>query len=175
METKEITRMGMLVALAMLLSYVETLLPQFVPVPGIKLGLANTASLFALYTLSFHDALIVSLVRTSLSAVLFGNVVSLLYSVSGAVISLLVMWVVKGLFKSVILSSTLGGVTHNAVQLTLAVLVTKSKALMYYLPLLVISGIVTGYVIGLISSSLLERTDDILSPPEKEKRLQNGE
>lgn len=174
METKEITRMGMLVALAMLLSYVETLLPQFVPVPGIKLGLANTASLFALYTLSFRDALIVSLVRTSLSAVLFGNVVSLLYSVSGAVISLLVMWAVKILFKSVILSSTSGGVTHNTVQLTLAVLVTKSKALLYYLPLLVISGIVTGYVIGLISSSLLERTEDILSPHGKEKRLQNG-
>ncbi len=85
-ETKRIARMGMLTALSLLLSYVESLLPSFFAVPGIKLGLANTAVVFALYTLTFSDALLVSIMRVLISSLLFGNVLSLLYSFSGALL-----------------------------------------------------------------------------------------
>ena len=77
METKRITRMGMLVALSLILSYVEMLLPSFIPIPGIKLGLANIAIVFALYTLPFSDALFISILRVFISCLLFGNVLSL--------------------------------------------------------------------------------------------------
>lgn len=175
METKEITRIGMLVALGMLLSYIETLLPQFIPVPGIKLGLANSAVLFALYTLSFRDAVIVSGVRVFLSSLLFGNVLSLLYSLSGALLSLLVMGALKRLGGGTVLVSTTGGVMHNAAQLLVAICVTKSSALIYYLPPLFLSGGITGYVIGIITDILIERTEEVLFPINDKKRLLNDQ
>lgn len=175
METKEITRMGMLVALGMLLSYIETLLPAFIPVPGIKLGLANSAVLFALYTLSFRDAVIVSGVRVFLSSLLFGNVLSLLYSLSGAISSLLVMGALKRLGGRTVFVSTTGGVMHNAAQLLVAICVTKSSALIYYLPPLFLSGGITGYVIGIITDILIERTEEVLFPVNDKKRLLNDQ
>lgn len=175
METKEITRIGMLVALGMLLSYIETLLPQFIPVPGIKLGLANSAVLFALYTLPFRDAVIVSGVRVFLSSLLFGNVLSLLYSLSGALLSLIVMGALKRLGGGTVLVSTTGGVMHNAAQLLVAICVTKSSALIYYLPPLFLSGGITGYVIGIITDILIERTEEVLFPINDKKRLLNDQ
>lgn len=175
METKEITRMGMLVALGMLLSYVETLLPQFIPVPGIKLGLANSAVLFALYFLSVRDALIVSALRVFLSSVLFGNVLSFLYSASGALLSLLVMAAIKRAGGKPVTVSIVGALTHNGAQLIIAMLLTKSTALIYYLPPLVLSGGITGYVIGIITDKLIERTGDVLFPIDEKKRLQSDE
>ena len=88
METRKIARMGLLVALSMILSYVESLIPAFVAVPGVKVGLANIVVIFALYTLGPIEALTVSLLRVILSSFLFGSVLSLLYSLSGALLSL---------------------------------------------------------------------------------------
>lgn len=159
METKEITRISLLTSLSLLLSYIETLLPSFVPVPGIKLGLANTAVVFALYTLSFPDALLVSLLRVFISSLLFGNVLSLVYSLSGAVVSFLVMALLRKLKAGEIAVSISGGISHNGAQLAAAVVILKSTALTYYLPVLTVSGIVTGGLIGFISSIVLKRIE----------------
>ncbi len=160
METKRITRMGMLVALSLILSYVEMLLPSFIPVPGIKLGLANIAVVFALYTLPFSDVLFISVLRVFISSLLFGNVLSLLYSFSGALLSLLVMGILKKTGVNETALSTVGGVVHNASQLMVASLVIKSSALMYYLPFLIPAGAVTGFLIGIITGKLLERLEE---------------
>lgn len=156
-ETKRIARMGMLTALSLLLSYVESLLPSFFTIPGIKLGLANTAVVFALYTLTFSDALLVSVMRVLISSLLFGNVLSLLYSFSGALLSLVVMAVIKKTGMRVQAVSITGGIVHNVAQLLVAMAVVKSTALRYYLPFLLLSGALTGFAIGEASSLILVR------------------
>lgn len=166
-ETKRITRMGMLTALSLLLSYVETLLPSFFTVPGIKLGLANTAVVFALYTLSVRDAFFISIMRVVISCVLFGNVLSLLYSFSGAAMSFIVMAVMKKLKLSVCAVSITGGIVHNCTQLLVAMLVIGSTALEYYLPFLLVSGALTGFAIGEAASLVLthlEGDSSLFSP-----------
>ena len=160
METKRITRMGMLVALSLILSYVEMLLPSFIPIPGIKLGLANIAIVFALYTLPFSDALFISILRVFISCLLFGNVLSLLYSLSGALMSLFVMVILRALNAGEVPVSTVGGVVHSVTQLGVAMLFMKSTALLYYLPFLILSGAVTGFVIGIVTRSLRERMEE---------------
>ncbi len=156
-DTRETARMGMLTALSLLLSYVESLLPSFFTVPGIKLGLANTAVVFALYTLPLGDALLVSIMRVIISSLLFGNVLSLLYSFSGALLSLLVMALMKRTGTSVQAVSITGGIVHNTAQLLVAAAVVRSTALSYYLPFLLISGAITGFAIGEASSLVLTR------------------
>ncbi len=164
METRRITRMGMLTSLSLILSYIEMLLPSFIPVPGIKLGLANIAIVFALYTLPFSDTLFISVLRVFLSSLLFGNVLSLLYSLSGALVSLFIMALFKTMKVGETTVSTVGGVVHNTAQLGVAILFVKSNALIYYLPFLILSGAFTGFLIGVVTSVLLHRLEE-----EKEK------
>lgn len=158
-DTGRIARMGMLTSLSLLLSYVESLLPSFFTVPGIKLGLANTAVVFALYTLPLQDVLLVSIMRVVISSLLFGNVLSLVYSFSGALLSLLVMALMKRTGMSVQAVSITGGIVHNTAQLLVAAAVVRSTALGYYLPFLLLSGAVTGFAIGEASSLVLTRME----------------
>ena len=161
METRKIARMGLLVALAMILSYVESLIPAFVAVPGVKVGLANIVVIFALYTLGPVEALTVSLLRVILSSFLFGSILSLLYSLSGALLSLGGMIVMKKLkiFSTLVVSVT-GGVLHNVGQILVACLVLETDVLLYYLPVLILSGVVTGAVIGIIGSLVIKRLEN---------------
>ena len=161
METRKIARMGLLVALSMILSYVESLIPAFVAVPGVKVGLANIVVIFALYTLGPIEALIVSLLRVILSSFLFGSVLSLLYSLSGALLSLGGMILMKKLkiFSTTVVSLT-GGVLHNVGQILVACLVLETDVLLYYLPVLILSGVITGAVIGIIASLVIKRLEN---------------
>ncbi|MCI6116026.1 MAG: Gx transporter family protein [Spirochaetales bacterium] len=161
METRKIARMGLLVALSMILSYVESLIPAFVAVPGVKVGLANIVVIFALYTLGPIEALIVSLLRVILSSFLFGSVLSLLYSLSGALLSLGGMILMKKLkiFSTTVVSVT-GGVLHNVGQILVACLVLETDVLLYYLPVLILSGVITGAVIGIIASLVIMRLEN---------------
>ena len=158
MDTRRVVHMGMLVALAMILSFVESQIPAFVAIPGVKIGLANIAVVFALYTLGFRDALAVSLTRVVLSALLFGNVVSGLYSLCGALLSLAAMALLRrtGLFGVVGVSVT-GAVSHNLGQTAAAWLILRSRAIAYYLPFLLISAVAGGVVIGIVSAVLVIR------------------
>ena len=161
METRKIARMGLLVALSMILSYVESLIPASVAVPGVKVGLANIVVIFALYTLGPIEALIVSLLRVILSSFLFGSVLSLLYSLSGALLSLSGMILMKKLkiFSTTVVSVT-GGVLHNVGQILVACLVLETDVLLYYLPVLILSGVITGAVIGIIASLVIKRLEN---------------
>ena len=158
METRSVVHMGMLVALAMILSFIESQIPAFVAIPGMKIGLANIAVVFALYTLGFRDALAVSLTRVVLSALLFGSVLSGLYSLCGALLSLTVMALLHrtGLF-GVVGVSVSGAVSHNLGQTAAAWLILRTRAIVYYLPFLLMSAVAGGIVIGLVSAVLVAR------------------
>ncbi len=161
MKTRKITVMAMTIAVAMILSYIESQIPPlFTAVPGIKMGLANTAVVFALYKLGWKEAGLISLLRVFLVSVMFSplGVMGLFYSLAGAVLSLLVMIGLKatGLFSSVAVSVA-GGVFHNVGQIGMACILLKTKEIVYYLPVLALSGIVAGVLIGLVAAVLVKR------------------
>lgn len=161
MKTKRLTVMAMTVAVAMILSYVESQIPPiFTAVPGIKMGLANIAVVFALYKLGWKEAALVSLLRVFLVTLLFSplGVMGLFYSLAGAVLSLLGMIALKatGLFSSVAVSVA-GGVLHNVGQIGMACVLLKTSELVYYLPVLALSGILAGVLIGVLAAILVKR------------------
>ena len=160
-KTRRITVMAMTVAVAMILSYVESQIPPiFTAVPGIKMGLANIAVVFALYKLGWREAALVSLLRVFLVSVLFSplGVMGLPYSLAGAVLSLVGMIALRscGLFSSVAVS-VVGGVLHNVGQIAMACLLLKTAQLVYYLPFLALSGILAGVLIGVLAAILVKR------------------
>ena len=151
--------MAMTIAVAMILSYIESQIPPlFTAVPGIKMGLANIAVVFALYKLGWKEAVGVSLIRVVLVSILFGTVASLFYSLAGAVLSLLGMGLLKktGRFTEIVVSVA-GGVLHNIGQIAMACILLETDALKYYLPFLLVSGILAGVVIGVVSAILVRR------------------
>ena len=150
------TTLALLVAVGMILSYIESLVPPLVAVPGVKLGLSNIATVFALYALGVPSAVSVSLLRVCLSALLFGNSVSFIYSLSGAVLAILFMALLRkvGLFSAVGVS-VVGGVAHNAGQVLAAVLVMENAAISYYLIPLAVSGTLAGVAVGIAAGILV--------------------
>ena len=147
----------------MILSFVESLIPPLVAVPGVKIGLANIVTVFLLYTLGWRAAGCVSLIRVLLSALLFGNVQSLIFALSGAVLSFIVMVVVKKLLPfGKVGVSVLGAVAHNAGQVAAAVIVMETAALAYYFIPLVISGTVAGVFVGILAAILTIRLEKII-------------
>ena len=150
--------MALTVSLAMILSFVESQIPAFVAIPGIKMGLANIAVVFALYKFGWKEAAVISLIRVFLVSLLFGNAAALMYSAAGAILSLAGMIVMKrtGLFSCTAVSVA-GGVLHNAGQILMACLVLETARLTYYLPILIISGTLAGIVIGVVSAILIDR------------------
>ena len=156
-STKRITYTGMFVAIAMVFSYLESMIPVNIAVPGIKLGLANMVTIVVMYRLR-----IVSLVRVVLSSLLFGNMTVMVYSMAGAVLSLLVMTLCrkKDLF-GLLGTSILGGVSHNAGQIAMAALLMKSGNIMLYMPVLCISGTIAGVCIGLAGAVLVRKLPSI--------------
>ena len=158
MKTKKITVLALTVALAMILSFIESQIPAFVAIPGVKMGLANIAVVFALYKLGWKEAVLVSLIRVFLVSLLFGTGASLFYSAAGAVLSLLGMIGLKAtkLFSSVPVSVA-GGVLHNVGQIGMACLLLETDVLRYYLPFLMLSGILAGTVIGVVAAIMVKR------------------
>lgn len=163
LSTRQLVTLSALIAVAMILSYVESLIPAFVAIPGVKMGLSNIATIFALYALGWPFAICVSVVRVLLSALLFGNVVSLIYSLSGAALALVFMILLKKLdkFSSVGVSVT-GGVCHNIGQVIAACIVMETTAIAVYIIPLLVSGTIAGVVIGIIAGNLVERVKKYL-------------
>lgn len=157
-KTKRLVTLSAVVAAAMMLSFIEAKIPTFIPVPGVKLGLANIAVIFTMYKFNEGRAAAVSLVRIALSALLFGSVASLIYSLAGAALSLSLMIASRRVFKlHTVGVSIIGGVSHNIGQIAAAALVMGTASIIYYLPVLIISGTLAGIVIGLISNVLIKR------------------
>ena len=152
--------MALTIALAMVLSFVESQIPALIAIPGIKVGLANIAVVFALYKLGAKEAVFVSLIRVALVSLLFGNFASLFYSLAGAVLSLAGMIVLRR-FEAVstVAVSVTGGVLHNVGQIAMACILLETDVIKYYLPFLVLSGTLAGIVIGVVSAIVIKRVN----------------
>ena len=158
MNVKQLTTLSISVSLAMVLSFLESLVPPLVAVPGVKIGISNTVSLFVLYTLGAPSAIAVSLIRVLLSSLLFGSSVSFIYSFSGACLSLFVMIIFKKIACfSPIGVSVLGGVFHNIAQTVAAICVMKTGAIIVYLPPLLVSGVIAGILVGILAGIVLKK------------------
>ena len=158
-RTKKVAFVGVCASLALLLSYVEFLLPPiFAAVPGIKIGLPNVVILYVLYSLGAKHAIAVSFIRIFISAILFGNAMTLAYSVAGAVLSLLVMIILKKIDNfSAVGVSVAGGVSHNLGQILVAVLLLDTPQIGYYMIVLAVTGTVSGILVGLCGAILINR------------------
>lgn len=155
---RKTAELGIFAAVAIIFGYVETLIPVFAGIPGIKLGLANLAVLFLLQKYSFREAALVSVVRILVIGFLFGNLFSILYSLAGAALSLAVMCLMlKKTSFSLVGVSVAGGVAHNTGQLIIAMLIVSNVNLIYYAPALLVSGVVTGVVIGKLTEEVTKR------------------
>lgn len=160
--TKKTAFLGMFVTLALITSYVESLVPFYFGAPGIKLGLANLVTVVVLYRYGWKDAAVVSALRILLSGFLFGNVFSILYSFAGAALSFLVMCLLKKIEGFSILGvSIAGGVFHNLGQIGAAILLMENGNIIYYFPILMVAGIVTGMLIGIGSREVLKRIPEL--------------
>lgn len=158
MKQKKIAYMGLFAAIAIIFGYVESLIPFFAGIPGIKLGLANLSVLFILETYTWKEAALVSMVRILVIGFMFGNMFSILYSMAGATLSLTVMTLMKRFSGFSILGvSVAGGVSHNIGQLIIAALIVENTSLFYYAPVLLISGVITGILIGILTGEVTKR------------------
>ena len=148
---------GMLIALALLLGYVETMLPSL-GLPGVKLGLGNLVTMTGLYTVGITGTVLVSAVRILVTGFTFGNLFSMLYSFGGWLVSILVMALCrKGNWFSPVGISILGGAAHNLGQLTVAAFVVKQVGVFSYFPVLLVSGTAAGMAIGIVGGLIVER------------------
>ncbi len=150
--------LGIFAAVAIIFGYVESLIPVFIGIPGVKLGLANLAVVLILDRYSVKEAALVSVVRILVIGFLFGNMFGILYSLAGAALSLTVMALLRKYGRlSLVGISVAGGVSHNLGQLIVAMLIVENASLIYYFPVLMISGIVTGMLIGWLTQETAKR------------------
>lgn len=155
---KNLAFSGLFLALALILSYVESLIPFFFGVPGMKLGLTNLVIVVVLYCMGPKEAYLISIVRVFLAGFMFGNMFSIIYSLAGAILSLSVMTLLRRTDRlKVITVSAVGGICHNVGQLIVAAIVVETYNIFYYLPVLLIAGLLTGLLIGFISQELILR------------------
>lgn len=156
--SKKVAYYGIFITLALVASYVERLIPFNFGIPGIKLGLANLIILVVLYTMTWKDACYISFIRIILVGLLFGNLFAIIYSLSGGILSLFIMIMLKKTKQFSILGiSVAGGVSHNIGQIIMAALVLENKNMLYYLPILLIFGVIAGVLIGIAAAEVIKR------------------
>lgn len=160
MKTKRVAFLSMCIALSMILSYFESLVPPLMAVPGVKVGLPNLVMVFMLYKIGWKETAIVSILRVILVGILFGTPLSMIYSLVGATLSLIGMILLKktNLFAPVTVS-VVGGILHNIGQIATACFVMDTAQIAYYLPVLLISGTAAGVVIGIVAALILKRLE----------------
>jgi heptaprenyl diphosphate synthase len=158
-KIQKLTLLGLCASVALLLSYVEAMIPPlFSAIPGIKMGLPNVVIVFVLYRYGVRDASLVSVVRLIIVAMLFGTVTTFMYSLAGAVLSLLVMAILKKLdFLSTVGVSVAGGVCHNIGQIIVAMILLNTAEIGYYMIVLAITGTIAGILIGISGAFVLKR------------------
>jgi len=163
LKTRRLALSAMLAALAMIFSYVEALIPVPVPVPGIKLGVANLVIVMAIYKLGFRYAFTINCVRILISGLLFSGVFGMLYSFAGGILSILVMYLLyKTGWFSMVGVSMAGGVAHNLGQLVTAALLVSNVRMMSYFSILLFSGLISGILIGVLATLIYRRLPDMM-------------
>jgi len=158
MKSKKIALYGLFISLAFIFSYIESLIPIPFPVPGIKLGLANLVVVVAMYGIGMKESFVLSMVRILLVGFTFRDPSTLLFSFAGGIFSWLMMAVFKKLrLFSMVGVSIIGGIAHNIGQIIVAVIYVSNTGIIYYLPFLMISGLVSGTLIGILAALVLKR------------------
>ena len=161
-DTKNIARIGMLVAVAFVLSYIESVLPLNLGIPGIKAGLSNIVVVFSIFNFPPLTAFSIAIVRIVLSGLAFGVMSGMFYSLAGGILSFIIMLILKKTRKfSVYGVSVAGGVSHNIGQLLVAMLVVETLSIMYYVSVLLVAGLVTGLLIGIGADEMLKRLKNL--------------
>lgn len=161
-QSKKITTCAALTATGLILGYIESFIVLPVGIPGIRLGLANIVSIFALYIIGPAYAFFVLLVRVMLSSILFSGPAAFAYSMAGAVVSMAVMILIRRLGFSIYSVSVAGAVTHNIAQIIVAAFITNSRYVFFYTPVLVLSGIAAGLVTGFIVQLIIKRLAELI-------------
>lgn len=157
-HSKKIAQYGLLIALALVLSYIESLVPAFFAVPGMKLGLTNIVVVVALYRMGGKSAFFINVLRIVLVSALFGNGIAFAFSLAGGMLSTLGMIFLKERMKlSIISVSVAGGILHNVGQIGVAMVLLGTRQIGWYLAILWFSGLVCGALIGLLSAMVLRR------------------
>lgn len=162
-ETKKITVLALFSAVAIIFSYIEAILPPiWAAIPGIKVGLSNIVTVALLYKFSLKEAAIVAFIRIIIIALLFGNVMTLIYSIAGFVLSVTIMAILKrtSLFSTVGVSIA-GGVFHNLGQIIVAMILLQTKEIGYYMIVLAITGTVAGILIGIAGNLMLKYSNKL--------------
>ncbi len=154
---KKIALIAIFITLSLILSYVDSLIPINIMVPGIKIGLANLIIIYSLYMLGIKEAIFISIIRVVISSILFGSILTFVYSLTGAIVSLLIMVILKSFTSlTVITTSIAGGVMHNMTQIIVAIILMNTKEIVYYLPILILTGVISGMMIGIFSTLLIK-------------------
>ncbi|MBO5945806.1 MAG: Gx transporter family protein [Clostridia bacterium] len=157
-KTLRLTQLAIAVTFALILSFIESQIPAFVAIPGVKVGLANIAVIFMLYKFGVKEAVVVSLLRVILVSMLFGQAVSFFYSISGAVLSFAVMLLLKTLTPlGEVAVSVSGGVMHNVGQIIAASILLETTVVIYSVPFLLVSGTIAGIVVGVVAAILIKK------------------
>lgn len=152
---KRLVFIALFISIALMLNYFERLIPIANPIPGVKLGLANVVSLVALSIFSLPEVFTIVVIRTLLGATFYGSYSALMFSMAGGILSLLGMWLLLKLklkSLSTVGISVFGAVCHNVGQVTVAVLILQSTAIYAYLPILLVSSLITGVLTGVVAS-----------------------
>ncbi|MBQ9827881.1 MAG: Gx transporter family protein [Lachnospiraceae bacterium] len=159
MNTKKLAALSLLTAIALVIYILESMIPPLVPVPGIKLGLANVITLFVLVYYGAREAAMVLTVRVILSSIFVGQITYFFYSVAGAAAAFLIMWLFTRINRKRFLwfTGAMGGIFHNLGQILVAVLIMGSPYILSYFPFLMISGIITGLFTGTCVQLLIKR------------------
>ncbi len=160
-DTKNIARIGMLVAVAFVLSYIESVLPLNLGIPGIKAGLSNIVVVFSIFNFPPLTAFSIAIVRIVLSGLAFGGMSGMFYSLAGGILSFIIMLILKKTRKfSVYGVSVAGGVSHNIGQILVAMAVLQSSMVIYSLPFLLVAGVAAGIIVGMLAAVLVKRSGD---------------
>lgn len=162
MKTREITELGLILATAFVLSYLEACIPVLVAVPGVKLGLANIATMFVLYRYHTPKAFVFMVVRVLLTSVLFSGMNTFFFGFTGGCISIFFMAFAIRIQKfSTLGVSIMGAIGHNIGQIFVAWVIMDNAHIIYYLPVLILSGLVSGFFVGYISYLLLKKFQSV--------------
>ena len=157
---KKISYLGIFTSLALICSYVESLIPFSIGIPGVKLGLTNIVVVLTLFCIGEKEALIISVIRILLAGFLFGNMFAIIYSLAGGILSFLIMVLLKKIRLKIISVSVSGGIFHNIGQVIVAALVVENGKILFYIPVLIVSGLITGLIIGIVSQEIVIRIGD---------------
>lgn len=159
--TRQLTTMAMLTAIALAIHVAEAQIPAPVPIPGVKLGLANIVTVYAVFTIGPGPALMILVARILLGSLFAGQAMSLLYSLAGGLLCFVVMLLLKKILSrnQIWVASVIGAIFHNIGQILVAIVVTGTPAIVSYLPVLLLSGIAAGLFTGFAAQTFIHRMD----------------